>query len=127
MCEKGNIEVLKIQRLLNRFRIKDKRGQKLKEDGKISESYYFAIEEFEKITQVKEIATFRVAELIMSKPLLVLGDESFVIRYLQWFLKINVNGKFDLKTQAEVIKFQSKKLIAADGIVGKETWGKIIE
>ena len=126
MCGKRDIEVLKTQRLLNRFKIKDERGKKLDEDGLISESYNFAIREFQRITQVEEMGILNTAELIISKPLIRLGDDNLVIKYLQWFFKININGKFDLKTQAEVTKFQSKKSIATDGIVGKETWKKII-
>ena len=126
MCEKINIEVLKIQRFLNRFKIQDERGQKLKEDGLISENYNFAIREFQRITQVQEIEILRAAELIISKPLIGLGEDNLIVKYLQWFLKINIDGKFDLKTQAEVIKFQNKKIIATDGMVGKETWEKII-
>ena len=126
MCEKGNFEVLKIQRLLNRFNIKDERGKKLEEDGLISENYNFAVKEFQKITSVKEMEIVKTTEMIISKPLIKLGDDNLVVRYLQWFLGINIDGKFDLKTQAEIIKFQSKKLIATDGIVGKETWSKIL-
>lgn len=126
MCGKRNIEVLKIQRILNRFNIKDERGKKLDEDGLISENYNYALKVFQKITQVQELEIVMTAELIISKPLISLYDDNLVVKYLQWFLKINIDGKFDLKTQAEVIKFQSKKLIATDGIVGKKTWGKII-
>jgi len=126
MCEEGNFEVLKIQRLLNRFNIKDEREKKLEEDGLISENYNFAVKEFQKITSVKEMEIVKTTEMIISKPLIKLGDDNLVVRYLQWFLGINIDGKFDLKTQAEIIKFQSKKLIATDGIVGKETWSKIL-
>ena len=126
MCEEGNFEVLKIQRLLNRFNIKDEREKKLEEDGLISENYNFAVKEFQKITSVKEMEIVKTTEMIISKPLIKLGDDNLVVKYLQWFLGINIDGKFDLKTQAEIIKFQSKKLIATDGIVGKETWSKII-
>ena len=126
MCEKRNIEVLNIQRFLNRFNIQDQKGQKLDEDGLISENYNFAIREFQRITEVNEMEILRTVELIISKPLIGLGDSSLLVKYLQWFFKINIDGKFNLKTQAEVIKFQSKKLIATDGIVGKETWKKII-
>lgn len=126
MCEIRSIKILKIQRILNRFKIKDKLGRKLDEDGLISENYNFAIREFQRITEIQEMEILSAAELIISKPLTVLGDENLTIRYLQWFFKINIDGKFDLKTQAEVIKFQSKKLIAIDGIVGEETWRKII-
>ena len=126
MCEERNIEVLNIQRFLNRFNVRDQKGQKLDEDGLISENYNFAIREFQRITEVNEMEILSTVELIISKPLIVLGDSNLLVKYLQWFLKINIDGKFDLKTQAEVIKFQSKKLIATDGIVGKETWEKII-
>ena len=126
MCEEKNFEVLKIQRLLNRFNIKDEREKKLEEDGLISENYNFAVKEFQKITSVKEMEIVKTTEMIISKPLIKLGDDNLVVRYLQWFLGINIDGKFDLKTQAEIIKFQSKKLIATDGIVGKETWSKIL-
>ena len=126
MCGKINIYVLKMQRIFNRLKIRDEKGKKLNEDGLISESYNFAIREFQRITMVEEMEILSATELIISKPLIKLGDCSFVIKYLQWFLKININGKVDSKTQAEIFKFQSKKLIATDGIVGKETWGKII-
>jgi N-acetylmuramoyl-L-alanine amidase len=126
MCVWTNIEILKIQRLLNRFKIYDEKGQKLDENGLISESYNFAIREFQRIIQVKESEVLRSAELIVSKTLIGLGDNNIIIKYLQWFLEINIDGKFDLKTEAQVIRFQNKKVIATDGIVGAETWEKII-
>ena len=126
MCEKTDIEILNIQRLLNRFKILDEEGQKLHENGLTSEDYNFVIREFQRITQVQEIEILRTIKLIVCKPLIMLGDDNLIVRYLQWFLKINIDGKFDLKTQSEVVKFQSKRLIATDGVVGKETWKQII-
>ncbi len=124
-----NSEIIKIQRLLNRLKIYNQNNKPLKEDGLVDENYYFALNKFREIVGLclnSEKEAREALELIASKKLLKENDEHFSVKYLQWVLKINSNGKYDMRTVSAVIKYQNKNKIATDGIVGKETWTKIL-
>lgn len=48
-------------------------------------------------------------------------------KVIQHILGINMDGVFGLNTRALVISFQKSKGLRADGIVGSETWAKLLE
>ena len=68
-----------------------------------------------------------------SHPMLSLGDEGGQVRELQ--LKLNaagasdegltINCEFDWPTRTAVVRFQQEYGLAADGIVGPNTWGRL--
>lgn len=49
----------------------------------------------------------------------------YATRYIQWWVGTNIDGIFYTMTKIAVQSFQKKNKIAADGIVGPITWGKI--
>ena len=52
------------------------------------------------------------------------GDSGRAVRAWQTILDVTPDGDFGPVTQAATIKFQTEHGITADGIVGKDTWGK---
>jgi len=70
-------------------------------------------------------------ETIPAWPLVRRGDDRFPVRPLQQLLRargqaIAVDGIFGPRTEAAVRRFQQGAGLAADGIVGKQTWPKLI-
>jgi peptidoglycan hydrolase-like protein with peptidoglycan-binding domain len=71
------------------------------------------------------------ADPIAPWPLVRRGDRIFPVRPLQQLLRargqqIAVDGIFGPATEAAVKAFQQSKGLAADGIVGPQTWPKLI-
>ena len=65
-------------------------------------------------------------EAARSRPPLRLGDQGDDVAFLQEKLGTVVDGDFGPMTLAEVIKFQKKKGLAADGMVGRNTWEALL-
>lgn len=67
-------------------------------------------------------------------PILEIGDKSEAVRAAQYLLKgrgfpigwMGADADFGDKTQSAVGKFQFDRAIERDGIIGPETWGKLI-
>ncbi|GAB3930048.1 peptidoglycan-binding protein [Mucilaginibacter myungsuensis] len=53
------------------------------------------------------------------------GSTGKLVTYLQKKLGVDTTGTFDAVTNAAVLKFQTKKGLVADGIVGGNTWTQI--
>ena len=68
---------------------------------------------------------------ILPWPLVKRGDNVFPVRPLQQLLRargqaVGVDGSFGPQTEAAVKAFQASKGLAADGIVGPQTWPRLI-
>src|SRR5215213_7130954 len=68
---------------------------------------------------------------ILPWPLVKRGDNVFPVRPLQQLLRargqaVGVDGSFGPQTEAAVKAFQASKGLAADGIVGPQTWPKLV-
>ena len=71
------------------------------------------------------------ADPIAPFPLVRRGDRIFPVRPLQQLLRarnhpVAVDGNFGPNTESAVKAFQQSKGLAADGIVGPQTWGKLV-
>ena len=74
--------------------------------------------------------------MAISWPVLSQGDEGLNVRTVQYLLrgatrpdwkKLEADGIFGPKTEAAVREFQQEVKIKVDGIVGQETWTKLID
>ena len=68
---------------------------------------------------------------ILPWPLVKRGDNVFPVRPLQQLLRargqaVGVDGSFGPQTEAAVKAFQASKGLAADGIVGPQTWPRLV-
>lgn len=64
-------------------------------------------------------------------PIVRRGDKIFPVRSLQHLLRarnhpVAVDGNFGPNTESAVRAFQQSKGLAADGIVGPQTWSKLV-
>jgi peptidoglycan hydrolase-like protein with peptidoglycan-binding domain len=65
-------------------------------------------------------------------PLVRVNDEGPLVFAIQHLLRahgynLSVDGKFGLQTRGQVVAFQGDKGLATDGIVGPQTWAKLIQ
>lgn len=124
--------VLKLQKALNRLEIRDEQGNRLQEDGIMGPKTKFSTERFQRIAgiSVDGIAgtqTWGIINLILSKPTLSIDNANeAATRYLQWRLGIRVDGDFGSNTRNTVVNYQRSNRLTADGIVGPNTWAKLI-
>lgn len=65
-------------------------------------------------------------EAARSRPPLKLGDQGDDVAFLQEKLGIVADGDFGPVTLGEVMKFQKKHGLAADGMVGRKTWAALL-
>ncbi|MFD3157686.1 peptidoglycan-binding protein [Haloimpatiens sp. FM7330] len=130
--QSSSIPILEIQKILNRFKIGDSKGNLLVENGIEETNTKVCIEKFQYV--IKQEADGSVNETtwgaikdILSKPLLKIGTDKYTeTRYLQWRLNIYVDGIFGNMTRVAVMKFQNENRLNVDGVVGKATWKKLI-
>lgn len=99
-------KILKFQQMCNKLGIKDSEGKALVEDN---------------------ILGPRTRSCITKLPTLKLGSKGLAVRFLQEVVNaVPVDSDFGSITRNCVIEYQRGKNIAADGIVGKETWTVIV-
>lgn len=122
---------LRLQKTLNRLKMRDRKGNALIEDGIAGRCTKESIKRFQAISNlnVDGIAgdnTWNVIHLILNKPLLKKGDSGPVVRYLQYRVGSTYDGVFGDNTKKLVIDWQRKNSLSPDGIVGSNTWNKLI-
>jgi len=128
----ADITILRLQKALNRLKITDANGKSLKEDGRLHPETEFATEKLQTITglQVTKIAgntTWNVINLILSKRIIRLNHAGGpVVRYLQHHLGVEIDGVYGPQSETAMKKFQKQNGLRTDGVIGPNTWNKII-
>lgn len=128
----ADITILRLQKALNRLKITDANGKPLKEDGRLHPETEFATEKLQTITglQVTKIAgntTWNVINLILSKRIIRLNHAGGpVVRYLQHHLGVEIDGVYGPQSETAMKKFQKQNGLRTDGVIGPNTWNKII-
>jgi GH25 family lysozyme M1 (1,4-beta-N-acetylmuramidase) len=125
-----NEEILNLQKVLNKLKIRDGKGNALAEDGILGK---YTIEATKRLQSICGISidgvagqqTWNTINIILNKQLLRLGSTGIAVRYMQYRVGANYDGVFGNATRASVIKFQQNNSLSGDGIVGLNTWSKI--
>lgn len=125
-------EVLEVQRILNKLKVRDKNGKRLEEDGILTRNTEFSINIMKKILNlpinIDITQEFKIClKEILSKPLLKIGSKSNTVRYVQWRLGEKITGVFEQKTKVAVMIFQKQKGLALNGTVDMNTWNALLE
>lgn len=132
--EEQNVDTttLRLQKALNRLKITDKDNQPLVEDNILGEATSSAVENFQKIvgiapSGVANTATWNAINLILAKRIIRPNHAGgTVVRYLQYRVGVDNDGVYGPQTEAAIKKFQQQNALTADGIVGPNTWQKLI-
>jgi N-acetylmuramoyl-L-alanine amidase len=119
-------EMLKLQKVINRLF-----NLNILEDGINGNQTKNAVRKLQQILglTVDGIAgknTWGAINAILAKPLLKVGSSGIPTRYVQYRVGVSIDGIFGPITKNGVISYQRKNNLSADGIVGPNTWGKLI-
>jgi N-acetylmuramoyl-L-alanine amidase len=126
-------EVLYLQQLLNRLKIKDYSGEELIEDGVKGPRTVSAVKNFQSLIGlvVDGIAgsyTRNALNSILEKPYLNMGSGKEVpVKYIQWRTGAYIDGIFGPVTKEAVMNFQEQRELHIDGKVGDEIWKILME
>ncbi len=128
---KLDVNLLSLQKSLNRLGFIGANGLKLREDGILGTNSIFAIKACESALGITASGTsgegmVNAINSILEKPILKVGSVGIAVRYLQSKLSIVVDGIFGNNTRNSVIAYQNKNALQGDGIVGNKTWSKLI-
>lgn len=124
--------IIDLQKTLNRLKIKDAQGKTLVEDGTIDDQTRAATKRFQGIVDITEngIAgptTWMALDQILAKPVLKPNQAGgTTVKYLQYRVGVETDGVYGPATEAAVEKFQKQNGLVADGLVGPQTWTKMI-
>lgn len=124
--------ILDLQKTLNRLKIKDAQGKPLVEDGTIDDQTRAATKNFQAIVDITEngIAgptTWMALDQILAKPVLKANQAGgTTVKYIQYRIGVDTDGVYGPATEAAVEKFQKQNGLVADGLVGPQTWTKLI-
>jgi N-acetylmuramoyl-L-alanine amidase len=124
--------IVKLQQALNRLKITDKNGKILAVTGIKDAATESATQRFQKIVNLSAdgIAgpiTLTTINQIFTKPILRPNHASGpVVRYLQFRVGVESDGIYGNGTAAAVAKFQKANGLTADGIIGPQSWTKLI-
>lgn len=128
-----SISTLDVQKALNRLHITDESGNRLVEDGISGVHTINTIKKFQSIVDLTSdgIAgknTSSAINQILSKPVIGISrpTASIPTRYVQWWLGITVDGAYGSQTANAVKTWQQKMSLDADGILGNQSWSKLI-
>ncbi|BBD60266.1 peptidoglycan-binding domain 1 [Nostoc sp. HK-01] len=132
--EEQNVDTttLRLQKALNRLKITDKNGKPLVEDNVLGEITSSAVENFQKIvgiapSGVANTSTWNAINLILAKRIIRPNHAGgTVVRYLQYRVGVETDGVYGPQTEAAIKKYQQQNGLTADGIVGPNSWQKLI-
>lgn len=124
-------KALELQRVLNKLKITDGKGNKLAEDGIHGNCTKEATKRLQSILglAVDGVAgeqAWNAINTILAKPLLKVGSTGIAVRYLQYRVGANYDGDFGWGTNRLVAIWQGQNKLNQDGIVGNNTWLKLI-
>lgn len=123
---------LRLKKSLNLLQITGKSGRKLTEDDIFNEHTKSAVTRFQEIvgipaTGIVNDATWNAINEILARRIVRRSHAGgAVVRYLQYRLNLDIDGIFGPQTENAVKNFQREKGLYADGIIGPNTWQKLI-
>jgi len=120
-----------IQKIMNRFKMRDSKGNVLAEDGIAGTCTRKAVKRFQSVVHigVDGIAgdqTWGAINRILSKPMTAVGNSGYAVRYIQFRVGTEYDGIFGSNTKEAVCQWQAHHSCSPDGIVGNQTWNKLI-
>lgn len=128
---KTDNEAIKLQQAFNRLKVHDGKGNTLVEDGIPGSRTNEAVKKFQSICGlsvdgISGVNTWNAINTILSKPLLKVGTKSIAVRYVQFRVGAANDGVFGWNTNRVVAIWQGQNGLKQDGVIGPDTWKKLI-
>ncbi|MBE9114678.1 N-acetylmuramoyl-L-alanine amidase [Lusitaniella coriacea LEGE 07157] len=130
--KKEEPKILELQKVLNRFQIRDANGKALVEDGISGAATESATLKFHEIMGVDAgktagALTWKLIEEVLAQPTLRPNHaEGSAVKYVQFRLGDTIDGVYDEPTVEAVKSFQRRQNLVDDGIIGPKSWGIIM-
>lgn len=127
-----DVSLLRLQKVLNRLRITDSKGNSLDEDSIMGPATVSAITKFQEIVGIQQTGiagdtTWSAINQILAKPVIRKNHAAgIVMKYLQYRLGAEPDGIYGSATETAIKQFQRANGLSADGIIGNITWQKLI-
>jgi N-acetylmuramoyl-L-alanine amidase len=124
--------ILRLQKALNRLKVTDKNGKVLLEDNVPGDATNSATAKFQTIvglppTGSADKPTWDAINLILAKRVIRPNHAGGpVVRYLEYRFSAQVDGVYDPQLELKVKNFQKQNTLVADGIIGNNSWQKLI-
>ncbi|WP_017303994.1 N-acetylmuramoyl-L-alanine amidase [Spirulina subsalsa] len=121
-----------LQEALNRLQIRDSNGRSLVEDGITGPATRSATQRFHEIVGINAAGdpvsfTWNALEEIFTQPVLRPNEaEGIAVRYVQFRIGGELTAVYDQPTVELVRSYQRRQGLAADGIVGPQTWSQLL-
>jgi N-acetylmuramoyl-L-alanine amidase len=125
-------QILKLQKNLNRLKITDSNGKALAEDGLSGPATASATLKFNSIMGISApgaagAPTWKALDEIFAKPVLRPNHATGkAVRYVQFRVGTSIDGVYGPMTGRAVAQFQSNNNLTADGIIGSQSWTRLI-
>lgn len=125
-------DVLKLQKALNKLKIRDKNGKALEENGIKNRATESATQNLQSILGLSAdgIAgpvTWTAINRILAQPIVRENHATGVIvRYLQYRVGADVDGIYGSGTNKAIRQFQAQNGLVADGIIGPASWSVLL-
>ncbi|MGB7444446.1 MAG: N-acetylmuramoyl-L-alanine amidase [Coleofasciculaceae cyanobacterium] len=125
-------DVLKLQKSLNKLKIRDKDGKALEENGIKNRATESATQNFQSILGLSAdgIAgpvTWTAINQILTQPIVRENHATgIIVRYLQYRVGADVDGIYGSGTNKALRQFQAQNGLVADGIIGPASWSVLL-
>jgi N-acetylmuramoyl-L-alanine amidase len=124
--------VIRLQKSLNRLKITDKNGKPLVEDNIPGDATNSAVAKFQTVVGIPPTGsadkpTWDAINLILAKRIIRPNHAGGpVVKYLEYRLGATVDGVYDPQLELKVKSFQKQNGLVDDGIIGNNSWQKLI-
>ncbi|MBZ9626333.1 peptidoglycan-binding protein [Clostridium sp. FP2] len=122
-----------LQKCLNLMKIRDTNNNTLSMDGFIGPLTISAIKKLQDILNLSMYGMcgpeiLSAVKSIMERPLCSINSMGYktAIRYIQWRTGASIDGIYGNETARLVKTYQQNNKLVADGIVGKNTWDRLL-
>ncbi|MDB9311717.1 N-acetylmuramoyl-L-alanine amidase [Spirulina sp. CS-785/01] len=125
-------QTLELQESLNKLQIRDANGKALSEDGIMGPATESATQKFHELMEIDAPGrpvslTWKAMEEIFSQPVMRPNHaEGLAVRYIEYRIGTDVDGMYDAEAAEAVENFQRRQGLVVDGIVGPNTWEKLL-
>ncbi|MDY7013658.1 MAG: N-acetylmuramoyl-L-alanine amidase [Cyanobacteriota bacterium] len=125
-------QVLKLQKTLNRLKITDSNGKALVEDGLSGPATASATQKFNSMMGISSpgtsgAVTWKALDEILAKPILRPNHATGkAVRYVQFRVGTAIDGIYGPMTARAVSQFQSNNNLTVDGVIGPQSWSRLI-
>ncbi len=124
--------LLELQKSLNKLKFTDEQGKPLAETGFLNAATEAAVKKFNIALGISNsgaagVATWNAIKSIFAQPVLRMNHaDGLAVKYIQHLVGAETDGIYGPATAKTVEKYQQSQGLTVDGIIGAQSWQKLI-